>query len=575
MSAKFYTLMTDIGAAKLASAAALGIPLKITQMAVGDGGGSLPTPDAKQTALVGEQRRAALNMLYIDPQNSSQIIAEQVIPETEGGWWIREVGLFDESGALIAVGNCPESYKPQLAEGSGRTQTVRMVLITSSTDNITLKIDPSVVLATRKYVDDGVIEAKVYADSIMDDHEAKANPHNQYPLIENALKEIIEAGLGQQLLENIGLLAMGIGAPVKPLDELDWQTFSFVPGAQYVCQPAQQKNAPEDIKLITTAPTNINVVGGRSASTALILRVTQFTTSATAASYLVTMSGNTGNRKFTVIEDFTSASVLPVKNGGLGATTVEGALKNLQLRESFSGVVGQSRNARMSITTESSSATFTADSLIVETSDGKQYRLKSFNSSVKLSVSGAGGMDAGTVPAEGFVALYAIYNPTTGETALLAANATATLAPEIYGGENMPAGYTASALVSVWRVSSSKFTFGEMMGRRINTLALPLVTVTNSVATLTELSVSAAIPRNAKTMEGWGLVNSQSAAANNSFGVSSKPYQLGFRTHGNNNSGLSGVFSNLMLAEPQKIYYQIGFGGTPTPSTIYATGYSF
>ena len=153
MSTKFYTLLTDIGAAKLASAAALGVPLKITHMAVGDGGGALPTPDAKQTALVNEKRRAALNMLYIDPQNSSQIIAEQVIPENEGGWWIREVGLFDESGELIAVGNCPESYKPQLAEGSGRTQTVRMVLITSSTDNITLKIDPAVVLATRHYVD--------------------------------------------------------------------------------------------------------------------------------------------------------------------------------------------------------------------------------------------------------------------------------------------------------------------------------------------------------------------------------------------------------------------------------------
>ncbi|WP_000104821.1 phage tail protein [Escherichia coli] len=158
MSTKFYTLLTDIGAAKLASATALGVPLKITHMAVGDGGGVLPTPDAKQTALVNEKRRAALNMLYIDPQNSSQIIAEQVIPENEGGWWIREVGLFDESGALIAVGNCPESYKPQLAEGSGRTQTVRMVLITSSTDNIILKIDPAVVLATRKYVDDKISE---------------------------------------------------------------------------------------------------------------------------------------------------------------------------------------------------------------------------------------------------------------------------------------------------------------------------------------------------------------------------------------------------------------------------------
>ncbi|HAZ3802131.1 TPA: phage tail protein [Escherichia coli] len=180
MSTKFYTLLTDIGAAKLASAAALGVPLKITHMAVGDGGGALPTPDAKQTALVNEKRRAALNMLYIDPQNSSQIIAEQVIPENEGGWWIREVGLFDESGALIAVGNCPESYKPQLAEGSGRTQTVRMVLITSSTDNITLKIDPAVVLATRKYVDDKALELKVYADDQMAKHLAAPDPHSQY-----------------------------------------------------------------------------------------------------------------------------------------------------------------------------------------------------------------------------------------------------------------------------------------------------------------------------------------------------------------------------------------------------------
>ena len=180
MSTKFYTLLTDIGAAKLASAAALGVPLKITHMAVGDGGGTLPTPDAKQTALVNEKRRAALNMLYIDPQNSSQIIAEQVIPENEGGWWIREVGLFDESGALIAVGNCPESYKPQLAEGSGRTQTVRMVLITSSTDNITLKIDPAVVLATRKYVDDKALELKVFVDDQLAKHLAAPDPHLQY-----------------------------------------------------------------------------------------------------------------------------------------------------------------------------------------------------------------------------------------------------------------------------------------------------------------------------------------------------------------------------------------------------------
>ncbi|MDH6633327.1 UNVERIFIED_ORG: phage-related tail fiber protein [Lelliottia amnigena] len=103
-----------------------------------------------------------------------------MIPETEGGWWIREVGLFDETGALIAVGNCPESYKPQLAEGIGRTQTVRMVLITNSTDNFILKIDPAVVLATRKYVDDKVLELKVYLDDQMAKHLAAADPHSQY-----------------------------------------------------------------------------------------------------------------------------------------------------------------------------------------------------------------------------------------------------------------------------------------------------------------------------------------------------------------------------------------------------------
>ncbi|RUR96465.1 phage tail-collar fiber domain-containing protein [Pectobacterium polaris] len=153
MSAKYLALLTNIGAAKLANATALGSSLNITRMAVGDGGGTLPTPNPAQTTLINEQRRAALNSLSVDPKNPSQIIAEQVIPENEGGWWIREIGLFDDDGNLIAVANCPETYKPQLQEGSGRIQTVRMILIVSSTDAVTLKIDPAVVLATRSYVD--------------------------------------------------------------------------------------------------------------------------------------------------------------------------------------------------------------------------------------------------------------------------------------------------------------------------------------------------------------------------------------------------------------------------------------
>ncbi len=177
---KYYALLTQSGAAKLANAAALGTKLQITHMAVGDGGGTLPTPNASQTALVAEKRRAALNALSVDAANGSQIIAEQVIPEGDGGFWIREIGLFDADGVMIAVANCPETYKPQLQEGSGRTQTVRMILIVNSTDAVTLKIDPSVVLATRKYVDEGAIVVKAYADSLMAKHLAAADPHPQY-----------------------------------------------------------------------------------------------------------------------------------------------------------------------------------------------------------------------------------------------------------------------------------------------------------------------------------------------------------------------------------------------------------
>ena len=180
MTTKYFALLTNQGAAKLANAAALGTKVDIASMAVGDGGGTLPTPDAAQTKLIGEKRRAPLNALAVDAANSSQIIAEQIIPESEGGFWIREIGLFDADGVLIAVANCPETYKPQLAEGSGRTQTVRMILIVNSTAAVTLKIDPSVVLATRKYVDDAVIEVKAYADDLMAKHIAAADPHKQY-----------------------------------------------------------------------------------------------------------------------------------------------------------------------------------------------------------------------------------------------------------------------------------------------------------------------------------------------------------------------------------------------------------
>jgi hypothetical protein len=205
MTQKYYAIVTNLGAAKIANAAALGTKLNITQMAVGDGNGLLPTPTATQTALVHENRRAAINTLSVDPANASQIVAEQIIPETDGGFWIREMGLFSEDGTLIAVCNTPETYKPALQEGSGRTQTVRMILIVNSTDAITLKIDPSVVLATRKYVDTAIIEVEAYADNLMKDHVAAVNPHKQYLQGQNALSEFKEDDLLAKVFLNLGL----------------------------------------------------------------------------------------------------------------------------------------------------------------------------------------------------------------------------------------------------------------------------------------------------------------------------------------------------------------------------------
>ncbi|MBV4475229.1 phage tail protein [Pseudomonas botevensis] len=157
-NSKFFAILTDVGAAKLANANVLGVPWNITEMGVGDANDTDPQPSAKQTKLINEWRRRPLNQLRLDPANAAVIVAEQVIPADEGGRWIREVGLYDADGDLVAVANCAPTFKPLLSQGSGRTQVVRMNLIVSSTAQIALKIDPAVVLATREYVDSRILE---------------------------------------------------------------------------------------------------------------------------------------------------------------------------------------------------------------------------------------------------------------------------------------------------------------------------------------------------------------------------------------------------------------------------------
>lgn len=187
-----------------------------------------------------------------------------------------------------------------------------------------------------------------------------------------------------------------------------------------------------------------------------------------------------------------------------GPASIAASLANLGLSDvahlpQLTGVVGTSRNARMSVTAASATATFTADELIVQSAlGGRQYKLISVNKTINLATTGAGGMDTGSAPVSGYVAIYAIYNPTTQASALLAVNATLVTAPEVYGGANMPSGYTASALVSVWATNGSgQFIPGFLTGRDLIFMANAVITSSSIPTSMTALSLATAVPLNA------------------------------------------------------------------------------
>ncbi|EDX2596962.1 phage tail protein [Salmonella enterica subsp. enterica serovar Eastbourne] len=159
MTVKYKTVITKAGAIKLAAATVPnGKKVNFTAMAIGDGGGTLPVPDANQTKLVNEVWRYKLNKISQDNKHQNYVVAELLIPPETGGFWMREMGLYDDTGTLIAVGNMAESYKPKLDEGSGRAQTVRMVIMVSDIESVELTIDTSTVMATQDYVDDKLAE---------------------------------------------------------------------------------------------------------------------------------------------------------------------------------------------------------------------------------------------------------------------------------------------------------------------------------------------------------------------------------------------------------------------------------
>ncbi|OVZ98485.1 hypothetical protein CBW53_05980 [Yersinia frederiksenii] len=229
----------------------------------------------------------------------------------------------------------------------------------------------------------------------------------------------------------------------------------------------------------------------------------------------------------------------------------------------------------MSITAASATATFTADELIVQTAlGGRQYKLSSFSKTINLATTGAGGMDTGTVPAAGFVALYAIYNPTTQASALLAVNATSAAQPEVYGGANMPSGYTASALVSVWRTASSQFPIGLQRDRKLVFSDVPITTVSSQVSSRTAVNISNGAPINATSVKcrlsvaGGGTSPTLSIEAATSTNISGESLQ---------STGISGLVNafNVEILTPQVVYWICASSGTFTSGSLSVMGYSF
>jgi len=185
LAEQFYTILTSIGKAKIANAAALGQKVELTELALGDGGGSYYNPTEDQTALRNEVWRGAIGTVAVDEENPTWITIQTVVPSQHGGFMIREAGVFDNEGDLIALGKYPETYKPAAADGSIKDLVIRMILEVSNTASVVLRVDPTVVLATQQQVDAAEARAKAYADQevaevsqALDAHKAAAAPHS-------------------------------------------------------------------------------------------------------------------------------------------------------------------------------------------------------------------------------------------------------------------------------------------------------------------------------------------------------------------------------------------------------------
>ncbi|EKQ0345317.1 phage tail protein, partial [Escherichia coli] len=281
---KFKTVITDTGAKKLAQAAAPdGKPVRLTHMAVGDGGGTLPTPDSKQTRLVHEVWRHTVNRVILDATHQNRIIAELVIPPETGGFWIREIGVFDEHGDLIAVGNTAESYKPTVAEGSGRAQTFRTILTVSSTATVALTVDNTMVMATVDYVDDKLKEhehsrrhpdASLTAKGFVQLSNATNSTSETLAATPKAVKAAYDLANGKYTAQDATTARKGI-VQLSSATNSTSETLAATPKAVKAVMDETNKKAPLNSPALTGTPTTPTAPKGTNntqiASTAYVM----------------------------------------------------------------------------------------------------------------------------------------------------------------------------------------------------------------------------------------------------------------------------------------------------------------
>ncbi|WP_325918048.1 phage tail protein [Pseudomonas frederiksbergensis] len=542
----FGGMLTTLGANKKTNCDALGIPWEPKYMLIGDANGTDPVPSPSQTRLINQVYKAQLNQLRVSEQDANVLIAELVLPPDVGGWWIRELALEDKDGVFCAVSNVAPSYKPLLEQNSGRNQVVRMHIITNGTSNIQLKIDPSVVLATRQYVDDSIKNVLPVDKAPGEFTRVKVNSRGVVTSGDNPdtlaglgikdsyTKAEIEAIIAQAS-------ALPVGATVAfPLDKV-------APGFLELDGSVKSIAAYPDLAAFLGTAFNKGDEGagnfrlpesrgeflrgwdhGRGVDAGRLVgswqadefkshvhqldspanptgfgqdKVARGNRSDSNGTPLTTATGGTETRPRNLAVIWCiKAWNAPINQGNIDIAALTTIVEQLSIR---GAMVGASK-ARMNVSVASANATFTADEVILQDAGGKSYRIKAFSQTVNLAsaLKGLGAMDVGGAPASGYVALYALYNPATNARSLMAVNATATVAPELYSGANAPAGFSASALLTVVPTDSGGNLVVCSVEDRMVTIGAKLIFTGAASVTNGPIPLASTVPPNAVRANG-------------------------------------------------------------------------